>query len=162
MYLIRMLSSWFMAFSIELELVCIGLGNELRFKLIRGHTPKLCLINLIPWLVVGQPGELGRSVPLGQALMLYQCQCYAQHSCVAEEMVVSMAVGVGTSSVSQGCFQGESICFCPVLHFQLWLSAPEHQQERRRFLSLLTLSYLRGKEGDKFPLGLAHSLLTRL
>lgn len=52
-YLIKMLSSWYMEFSMELELVCTGIGNELRFKLIRGHTPKLCFISLIPWLVFG-------------------------------------------------------------------------------------------------------------
>lgn len=103
-----------MEFSVELELVCTGIGDELRFKLIRGHTPKLCLINLInPWLV-GQLGELGRSVPLGQALVLCQDVSAVHTIPVAEEVCLCPWLwGVGASRASQGCFQGE------VLQFQL-------------------------------------------
>lgn len=110
----------------ELELICIGIGNELWFKLTRGHTPKLCLINLIPWLVVGQPGELGRAVPLGQAVCPVRVSVLGTALLCAEEVAVPWGVGAGR--VSQGCFQGESICFCPVPKFQLWLSAPEHSK----------------------------------
>lgn len=112
-----------MEFSMELELVCTGIGNELRFKLIRGHTPKLCLINLIPWLVVVQLGELGRCVPLGQALMLCQ-DVSVVHSIPVwlRRWLCPWLWGVGASRVSQGCFQGE------VLLFQLWLSTPEHSK----------------------------------
>lgn len=47
-----------MEFNIKLKLVCIWICNELRFKLIRVHTPKLYLINLITWMMVVQIREL--------------------------------------------------------------------------------------------------------
>lgn len=104
-----------MEFSTELELVCIGICNELRFKLIRGHIPKLGLINLIPWLLVEQPGELGKSVPLGQPLMLYQdVSAVHQHCCVADQdVVVSVTVGSRCKQSLSGMSPGRIHLFLP-------------------------------------------------
>jgi len=57
-----------MEFGIKLELLCIQMCNELGFKLIRVHTPKLCLINLVTWMMVVRLRELCRHVPVGQPL----------------------------------------------------------------------------------------------
>lgn len=63
--------------------------------------------------MVGQPGELGRSVTLVGSDALSGCQCYAQHSCVAEEVFVSVAVGSRGKQSLSGRFPGRIHLFLP-------------------------------------------------
>lgn len=155
-----------MEFNIKLELVCVQMCNDLRFKLIRVPTPKLCLINLITWVTVVQLMELRRPLSIRHPLWtLYQdTSVLGLHCFVAgqEDTIMSAAEGSRRKKAFLHCISREALFFSNLLYslsyvFQL-ISAANEDKVHVSACPKLALRFV----GGNFSLRLVLAVPTRL